>query len=84
MGAPGRAPTDRIRDVVHTYETDLNELLTQMRFRKRAQLVDELRSRIDSFDIQILKTVQEQDPELRQGTVDLENSSQEILRPKQH
>ena len=80
LGAPGRAPTDRIRDVVHTYETDLNELLTQMRFRKRAQLVDELRSRIDSFDIQILKTVQEQDPELRQATVDLENSSREILR----
>jgi CHASE3 domain sensor protein len=80
LAAPGRAPTDRIRDVVHTYETDLNELLTQMRFRKRAQLVDELRSRIDSFDIQILKTVQEQDPELRQATVDLENSSREILR----
>jgi len=51
-----------------------------MRFRKRAQLVDELRSRIDSFDIQILKTVQEQDPELRQATVDLENASREILR----
>jgi methyl-accepting chemotaxis protein len=51
-----------------------------MRFRKRAQLVDELRSRIDSFDIQILKTVQEQDPELRQATVDLENSSREILK----
>ena len=55
-------------------------LLTQARFRKRAQLVDELRSRIDSFDIQISKTVQEQDPGLRQATVDLENSSQEILR----
>ena len=58
----------------------MNELLTQTRFRKRAELVDELRNRVDSFDIQISKTVQEQDPELRQATVDLENSSQEILR----
>jgi CHASE3 domain sensor protein len=79
-GAPGRAPTDRIQAVVRTYERDLNELLTQARFRKRAQLVDELRSRVDSFDIQVLKTVQEQDPELRQATVDLESSSEEILR----
>jgi CHASE3 domain sensor protein len=80
LGAPGRAPNDRIQAVVRTYEEDLNELLTQVRFMKRAQLVDELRSRVDSFDVQILKTVQEQDPELRQATVDLENSSQEILR----
>jgi CHASE3 domain sensor protein len=80
LGAPGQAPTDRIQAVVRAYEKDLNELFTQARFRKRAQLVDELRSRVDSFDIQISKTVQEQDPELRLATVDLENSSQEILR----
>jgi CHASE3 domain sensor protein len=80
LRAPGRAPTDRIQVVVRTYEKDLDGLLTQARYRKRSQLVDELRSRVDSFDIQILKTVQEQDPELRQATVDLENSSEEILR----
>ena len=80
LGAPGQAPTDRIQAVVRAYEKDLNELFTQARFRKRAQLVDELRNRVDSFDIQISKTVQEQDPELRLATVDLENSSQEILR----
>ena len=80
LGAPGQAPTDRIQAVVRAYEKDLNGLLTQARFRKRAQLVDELRSRVDSFDIQISKTVQEQDPELRQATVDLENSSQGVLR----
>jgi CHASE3 domain sensor protein len=80
LGAPGRAPSDRIQAVIRTYEKDLDGLLTQARSRKRAQLVDELRRRVDSFDVQILKTVQEQDPELRQATVDLENSSQEILR----
>ncbi len=80
LGAPGRSPSDRIQAVIRSYEKDLNGLLTQTRSRKRAQLVDELRRRVDSFDVQILKTVQEQDPELRQATIDLENSSQEILR----
>jgi CHASE3 domain sensor protein len=80
LGAPGRAATDRIQAVVRAYESDLNELLTQAKLRKRAELVDELRRRVDSFDIQISKTVQEQDPQLRQATVDLDNSSQEILR----
>jgi methyl-accepting chemotaxis protein len=80
LGAPGRAPTDRIQAVLRTYENDLDQVLTQAKFRRRDQLVDELRSRVDSFDSLILKTVQEQDPELREATVDLENSSQEILR----
>jgi methyl-accepting chemotaxis protein len=80
LRAPGQAATDRIQEVVRTYEKDLNGLLTQARFKTRAQLVDDLRNRVDSFDVEIAKTVQEQDPELRQATVDLENSSQEILR----
>jgi nitrogen fixation/metabolism regulation signal transduction histidine kinase len=80
LGAPGRAPTERIQAVLRTYENDLDQVLTQAKFRRRDQLVDELRSRVDSFDSLILKTVQEQDPELREATVDLENSSQEILR----
>ncbi len=80
LGAPGRLPSDRIQAVIRTYEKDLDGLLTQARSRKRAQLIDELRRRVDSFDVQILKTVQEQGPESRQATVDLENSSQEILR----
>jgi CHASE3 domain sensor protein len=80
LGAPGQAATDRIQEVVRTYEKDLNSLLTQARFQTRAHLVDELRNRVDSFDVEISKTVQEQDPELRQATKELENSSQEILR----
>jgi methyl-accepting chemotaxis protein len=80
LGAPGQAPTDRIQAVVGAYEKDLNGLLTQARIWNLAQLVDELHNRVDSFDVQISKTVQQQDPELRQATVDLENSSQQILK----
>ena len=57
LGEPGKATTDRIQAVVHTYESDLNGLLKHARSRKRAQLVDELRSRVNSFDSQISKTV---------------------------
>jgi methyl-accepting chemotaxis protein len=78
LGAPGQAPGDRIQSVVRTYEKDLNGVLKQSRFKKRAQLVDDLRRSVDSFDTQILKTVQ--DPELRQTALDLENASQDILR----
>jgi methyl-accepting chemotaxis protein len=76
----GEAPSDSIRAVVRAYETDLNELLKKLRSKKRAQLANELRSRVDSFDAQISKTVQEGNPALRRTTLDLQNSSQEILR----
>jgi methyl-accepting chemotaxis protein len=42
-------------------------------------LVEELRSRVDSFDAQISRTVQEGNPALRQITVDLQNSGQRVL-----
>src|SRR5258707_1259793 len=41
--------------------------------------VVELRDRVDSFDTQISKTVQEVSPALRQITVDLQNSGQDVL-----
>src|SRR6516225_1970500 len=58
LGAAGQAATDRIQAVVRAYEQDLNGLVTQARFWEREQLVDELLNRVDSFDIQIAKTVQ--------------------------
>jgi methyl-accepting chemotaxis protein len=41
--------------------------------------VDELRSRVGSFDAQITKTVQEGNPALRHITVDLQNTGQKVL-----
>jgi methyl-accepting chemotaxis protein len=78
--APGQSSTDRIQRVVRAYERDLNELLMRARFKRRTQLIDELRSRVDSFDAQISKTVQEGDPALRQVSADLQTSSQEVLQ----
>jgi CHASE3 domain sensor protein len=73
-------PSDRIQAVVHAYEQDLNELLRNSRYRKRVQLVEDLRKRVDSFDMQISATVQQDNPALRQVTEDLQASSQKLLQ----
>jgi len=79
VGKPGQANADRINAVVSDYESDLDNLLKDARHKSRAQLVEELRSRVDSFDAQISRTVQEGNPALRQITVDLQNSGQRVL-----
>jgi len=79
VGEPGQAPADRINAVVVAYEHDLDDLLKNTRYRSRAQLVDALRNRVDSFDTQISETAQEGNPALRQITVDLQNSGQGVL-----
>jgi CHASE3 domain sensor protein len=78
-GEPGQAPADRINAVVADYEHDLDNLLKNARYKSRAQLVDELRDRVDSFDTQISRTAQEGNPALRQITVDLQKSGQGVL-----
>jgi len=80
IGEPGQAPADRIDAVLMTYEKDLDDLLKSDRYKTRAQLVDELRNRVGSFDAQITKTGQEGNPALRHITVDLQNSGQEVLQ----
>jgi CHASE3 domain sensor protein len=79
LGQPGQAPAERINAVVVAYEHDLDDLLKSTRYKSRGQLVEELRSRVDSFDAQISKTVQEGNPALRQITVDQQNSGQRVL-----
>jgi CHASE3 domain sensor protein len=79
VGKPGQAPADRINSVVAAYENDLDNLLKEARRKSRTQLVEELRNRIDSFDAQISKTVQEGNPALGQITADLQRSGQGVL-----
>lgn len=79
LGQPGQAPAERVSAVVVAYEHDLDNLLKSSRYKSRGQLVEELRSRVGSFDAQISKTVQEGNPALRQITADLHNSGQRVL-----
>jgi CHASE3 domain sensor protein len=80
MREPSRAPFERIEEVVQAYEKDLDELLKRGRKYNRGQLVEELRSRVGSFDAQITATLEVEDPQVRQATVDLGTSSDAVLR----
>jgi CHASE3 domain sensor protein len=79
VGEPGQAPAERIDAVILAYEKDLDNLLKVTRYKKRAQLIDEVRNRVDSFDAQISKTAQEGNPALRQINADLQKSGQAVL-----
>ena len=79
MGQPGRGEADPVRIVVKAYEKDLDDLLRSARLKKRAQLIDELRNRVGSFDAQISETVQSENPALQQVSADLQSSSQQLL-----
>jgi methyl-accepting chemotaxis protein len=79
IGQPGQAPADRVDAVLITYEKDLDELLKSTRYKTHAQLVDEMRNRVGSFDAQITKTIQEGNPALRKITADLQSSGQDVL-----
>jgi CHASE3 domain sensor protein len=80
MGQPGQADGDRIRAVVRAYERDLDDLLRGSRSKSRAQLVELLRTRVESFDTQISETAQETDPALAHLTGDLQTSSGLVLQ----
>jgi CHASE3 domain sensor protein len=79
MSQPGQADADRIRAVVRAYENDLDDLLRGARNKRREKLIDELRSRVGSFDAQISETVQEGNPALQSVAADLQTSSQDVL-----
>lgn len=77
---PGGTPLARASEVVRAYENNLNELLRQARHKTRSQLIDDLRSQVDSFDLQILRTLEAGDPTLRRVTPGLLASSQQVLQ----
>ena len=79
-GKPGGTAVERVQDVLRAYENDLNELLTQARRKTRAQLIDDLRSQVGSFDAQITTTMEAGDPILRRFTPALQASSQRVLQ----
>ena len=77
---PGSTPIERTQEVVRAYERDLNDLLKQARRKTRTQLIDDLRSQVNSFDVQIANTVEVEEPTLRQITSGLQASSQQVLQ----
>lgn len=79
MSQPGQAQRDRVQAVVRNYERDLDDLVHQGRHESKTKLIDDLRTRVDSFDSQITSTLQASDPQLRQVAIELDTSSHEIF-----
>jgi CHASE3 domain sensor protein len=80
IGHPTEAPVERVYEVVHAYEQDLNELLRRARRQSRVQLIQELQSRVGSLDAQVAATLVAQDPAFREITADLKASSDDFVR----
>lgn len=80
VGQTGPADPERVREVVRAYEKDLDGLLRGSRSKSRAQLIDQLRTRVDSFDSQISETAQASNPALARVTGDLQTSSDLVLQ----
>jgi CHASE3 domain sensor protein len=80
MGQPTGGPVGRIREVVRAYEKNLDDVLKHPGRKSRAQLVEELQNQIGSLDTQITATLVAEDPALLQITMDLQGSSDKILK----
>jgi len=79
MGQPGTSPLERVGGVVRNYERNLNHLLQEDKHRSRAELVDELRTQVDSFEAEITNTAEIGNPNLRQYASAIENASHELF-----
>lgn len=78
-GQPGNENGDPVRVAVKAYEKDLDDLLRTAKYKRRSQLVDELRRRVGSFDAQVSETAQESNPALQHVSGDLQSSSEQVL-----
>jgi CHASE3 domain sensor protein len=80
MAKSRQDPDERLRQAVQAYEKDLDALVKASRHEKRAQLIQELRTQVGSFDTQITEAIQAANPALRQVSPDLRVLSQETLQ----
>ena len=80
MGQRSQEPVDRIREAVMAYKRDLDEFVEEARHKRRPELIQDIRTRVDWFDTRIAEAVQVANPALRQVTPDLRASSQETLQ----
>jgi DnaK suppressor protein len=79
IAASRQKPDERVRKEVRAYEKDLEALVKAARHKKQTQLIQELRTRVGSFDTQIAEAIQAANPTLHQVTPDLRASSEETL-----
>jgi methyl-accepting chemotaxis protein len=79
LGESNLPPIESLREVVRTYQKDLDDVLTNSPSQSRTRLIEMLRARIESFDAEVAARVEEHDPDIRQTSRDLATASQRIL-----
>jgi len=79
LGESKLPPIESLREVVRTYQKDLDEVLAQSPRESRARLLEMLRARVESFDAEVAAKVEAGDPAIRQTSRDLGTAAQRIL-----
>jgi len=79
LGEGNLPPIQSLREIVRTYQRDLDDVLAHAPRESRTRLIEMLRARIGSFDAEVAAKVEENDPEIRQTSRDLATASQRIL-----
>jgi methyl-accepting chemotaxis protein len=79
LGESNLPPIQSLRQVVRTYQKDLDDVLTNSPRESRTRLIEMLRARIESFDAEVAAKVEQNDPEIRQTSRDLATASQRII-----
>ena len=80
MGQRSEEPADRMREAMMACEKDLDALVNEAQHQTRAELIKDLRARVDSFDTGIIGAMKATNPALRGVMPDLRSSSQQILQ----
>jgi hypothetical protein len=79
LGESNLPPFDSLRQIVRTYQRDLDDVLAHSPRDSRTRLIEMLRARIESFDTEVAAKVEQNDPEIRQTSRDLAAASQRII-----
>ena len=79
LGKENLPPIQSLRQIVRTYQKDLDDVVAHSTHETRAQVVDMLRARIESFDTEVAARVEENDPAIRQASQDMTTASQRII-----
>jgi CHASE3 domain sensor protein len=80
MAESRQEPVALLQETVLAYEKDLDDLAEEARYEKRAKLIQDLRTRVGSFDARITQAIQLGSPALRQVTPGLRASSEQTLQ----
>lgn len=75
----GETTTQRVQQAVAAYENDLNDLLRHSRRKESGQLIQELQSQVQSFDTDLAKALEQENPTLRFVTPEIQATSHHVL-----